>query len=143
MINQSKLTRLAVKMAATAFTLFALTQCTEQEDIKPAAPAVEETANVTPATGQEPALSLTIDGIHTVLSSTTDCKSCTYIVPENATVVDGKELGIKPGQAICLKENGLYGNLKLINLEGKADEPIIIAYGVKTINTAEDQTATN
>jgi hypothetical protein len=82
-------------------------------------------------------LSLTIDGVNTVLSSTTDCKSCDYFVPEDATVVDGKELGIKPGQAICFKAGALYGNLRLINLEGEENNPIVIAYGVKTIDTTD------
>src|SRR5690606_41729112 len=67
-------------------------------------------------------LSLTIDGIHTVLSSTKDCKTCTYFVPEDATVVDGKKIGIKPGEAICLKAGVLYGNLSIINLEGEEDK---------------------
>jgi hypothetical protein len=139
MIYQSKFTRVAVKTLAAAFTIFGLTQCTNQEEIIAPTAAAEKTETTATAASEEPVLSLTIDGVNTVLSSTTDCKACDYFVPEDATVVDGKELGIKPGQAICFKANTLYGNLRLINLEGEVNNPIVIAYGVKTIDTSDNQ----
>ncbi len=136
MMNQSKFSRVAVKTLAAAFTIFGLTQCTEQELAPSNAPAQPQTQ--TTSTIDEPVLSLTIDGVNTVLSSTTDCKACDYFVPADASVVDGKELGIKPGQAICFKANTLYGNLRLINLEGEENNPIVIAYGVRTIDTEKE-----
>lgn len=137
MIYQSKFTRVAAKTLAVAFTIFGLTQCTDQDNIAPMSKASEQTETTASNTSEEPALSLTIDGVNTVLSSTTDCKSCAYFVPEDATEVDGKALGIKPGEAICFKSDALYGNVRLINLEGEENNPIVVAYGVKTINTTD------
>lgn len=137
MIYQSKFTRVAAKTLAVAFTVFGLTQCTEQENVAPTIKASAQTETTASNTSEEAALSLTIDGVNTVLSSTTDCKACAYFVPENATEVDGKALGIKPGEAICFKSDALYGNVRLINLEGTVNNPIVVAYGVKTINTTD------
>jgi hypothetical protein len=122
----------ATKVFAAALALFVFAQCNDDVRVETPQAAQLETAAVSNEEG--PVMSLTIDGIHTVLSSLSDCKTCDYVIPENAEVVDGKELGIKPGQAICLNESFNYGNLKLINLEGSAKDPIIIAYNVKTLN---------
>jgi hypothetical protein len=128
------------KSLSLALAFFAFTQCTTEE------PKVEETQVTATETESvindedKPVVSLTIDGVHTVLSSIEDCKTCDYVVPENATVVDGKELGIKPGQAICLSDKFHYGNLKLVNLEGTEQHPIVVAYGVKAAETAETTT---
>jgi hypothetical protein len=121
---------LVTKVLPCALAIFTLSQCTSDEP-KDETPTIAVAAETVSNEGDAPMQSLTIDGVHTVLSSVTDCKTCNYIVPEDATIVDGKELGIKPGQAICLNEAFKYGNLKLINLEGNEENPIIIAYGVK------------
>ena len=120
----------AGKVFSSALAILLLTNCTDEpkmdEPISEAA-KIETVSNE----GDAPMLSLTIDGVHTILSSTADCKTCDYVVPEDATVVDGKELGIKPGQAICLDEAYKYGNLRMVNLEGDEKNPIVIAYNVK------------
>jgi hypothetical protein len=112
------------------------THCTNDVEIEKPQPAAAQTESTATSEEDAPVLSLTIDGIHTILSSTADCKTCDYVVPEDATVVDGKALGIKPGQAICLDEAFKYGNLRLINLEGEEKKPIIVAYGVKNTSLA-------
>lgn len=132
MTHLSKISRLLTNTAATAFTLFALTHCTDKDEITSSNISTEKPQAAQTLAHDEPALSLTIDGTFTVLSSTTDCKTCAYIVPEDATEVDGAELGIKPGEAICLKAGILYGHLKIINVVGEEDKPVTIAYGVQT-----------
>lgn len=118
------------KVLSSALALFVFTQCTDDPKLETPDAAPQAQTEVV-SEEEAPVLSLTIDGIHTVLASMEDCKTCNYVVPEDATVVDGKELGIKPGQAICLNESFKYGNLRLINLEGSESKPIMIAYNVK------------
>ena len=129
-------TSLFGKSLLPALALFAFTQCTDDSTLQSEAKqsATESEVVTTSAEEDLPVASLTIDGVHTVLSSKTNCKKCAYIVPANATVVDGKALGIKPGEAICLDEAIKYGHLQLINLEGQPDKPITVAYGVTDIN---------
>ena len=55
----------------------------------------------------------------------TDC-ACDYTVPSGQHVTDGKALGLKPGDVICLKAGNHYGNLKFVNIIGSASQPIII-----------------
>ena len=128
-------TSLFGKFLLPTLALFAFTHCTDDSSLKSEATETETEA-VTTSTAEEdlPVASLTIDGVHTVLSSRTDCKKCAYIVPANATVVDAKSLGFKPGEAICLDEAIKYGHLRLINLEGQPDKPITVAYGVTDVN---------
>jgi hypothetical protein len=109
---------------------FVFTQCSEELKIETEPAAKVETVS---NDAKESDFSLTIDGVHTVLSSFHACKKCDYIVPEDVTVVDGKALGIKPGQAICLDADFKYGSVKLINLEGEAKNPIVVAYGLKDV----------
>lgn len=63
-------------------------------------------------------------------SATTDgsvaCAECTYVVPPNKNIVDGKELGLKPGDVVCLDASKTYPSIILRNLEGSAQQPIII-----------------
>ena len=123
---------LTAKSVAAALAMFVFTQCNDDvkvELLKTESASAETTTEETEA----PVLSLTIDGIYTVLASVADCKTCHYVVPENASVVDGNEIGIKPGQAICLSEDFNYGNLKIINLKGEEKNPIVVAYGVKNV----------
>ena len=58
-------------------------------------------------------------------SSFADC-ACDYTVPSGQHVTDGKALGLKPGDVICLKAGNHYGNLKFVNIIGSASQPIII-----------------
>lgn len=57
---------------------------------------------------------------------TADCDECAYVVPEDTKVIDGKVLGIKPGDIIGLDASKKYGSLEFINLVGTTSEPIII-----------------
>lgn len=129
--------RLASTILPSALALFIFAQCNTEDPKVETPQAAAETETVVKE-GEGPVVSLTIDGIHTVIASVEDCKTCHYVVPENATVVDGKEIGIKPGQAICLNENFHYGNLKLINLEGEANNPITVAYGRRADHPVEN-----
>ncbi len=127
----------AAKFLTPALALFMFTQCNPED------PKMEEQisakAETEIAAENASAMSLTIDGVHTVITTLEDCKTCDFVIPENATEFDGKARGVKPGQAICLEQNLRYGNLRLINLEGTEDKPIVIAYGTKEA----EQTAIN
>ena len=129
------------KIVVPAFALFALSNCSEDE-MTPLQEAEVAGATTGVKNQEEPVLSLTIDATFTELVSAKDCKTCHYVVPANATTVDGKEIGIKPGQAICLDLAIKYGNLNFINLQGEADKPILVAYGVNAIahESVEDTT---
>ncbi|HYG01392.1 MAG TPA: hypothetical protein VD927_03055 [Chryseosolibacter sp.] len=113
-----------VMLAATA--VFSLAQCSEEE-VRPATP-VADSANVEiAATAVTPSLpSVTLTGINTIYATATDCSTCTYIVPAGSTVVDGKELGLKPGSVVCLNSIYNYGDLELQNFEGTKEQPIVI-----------------
>jgi len=105
-----------------AFTVFMLVQCSEEE-ITPEQPvdAAEEEVSAAEATG-----SMTISGVFTSYEEVKDCKTCTYVVPADLTVVDGKELGLKPGAIICLDKAKKYGDVDFVNLEGTEESPIVI-----------------
>ncbi|MEX2230936.1 MAG: hypothetical protein WD824_02155 [Cyclobacteriaceae bacterium] len=117
------------KIMLAAFALFVFSQCTEEE-IGPtqqeAAPTEAVTLN-TEATG-----SMTISGIFTTYEEIKDCKTCTFVVPADLAVVDGKELGLKAGSVICLDKAIKYGDVEFINLVGTEANPIRI--GTSTIN---------
>lgn len=111
------------KILFAAFTLFIFSQCTEEE-IVPArveTPAIEMAALPARATG-----SMTISGIHTTYEPIEDCTTCTFVVPADMAVVDGKELNLKAGSVICLEKAIQYGDVDFINLEGTEDKPIRI-----------------
>jgi hypothetical protein len=114
-------------LAASA--LFIFSQCTEEE-------IVPNEAQVTPteavALNAEATGSMTISGIFTSYEDIKDCKTCTYVVPAEIAVVDGKELGLKPGSVVCLDKAIRYGDIDFINLEGTEANPIRI--GTTTIN---------
>ena len=78
-----------------------------------------------------------------------DCAMCTYVVPSNAYVVDGALLNLQPGSVIGLSSTATYKNLVFRNLNGTAENPIIIrncggqallnstglSFGIKTENS--------
>jgi hypothetical protein len=136
MKRESQVTSILAKIFVPAFALFTLTNCSEDE-LTPEREAQPVAAATTGVQNQEePVLSLTIDGTFTELVSTKECKTCDYIVPASSTTIDGKAIGIKPGQAICLDAAIKYGNLTFINVDGEENNPIMIAYGVNKIPTA-------
>jgi hypothetical protein len=62
----------------------------------------------------------------TAIGPVVECSSCTYTVPSKTTLVDGKELGIKPGDIICLNSNNIYKNIVFRNIVGSASAPVLI-----------------
>ncbi|MFZ6011804.1 MAG: hypothetical protein ACOYXT_15790 [Bacteroidota bacterium] len=101
-----------------------LANCSD-ENINPAEAVSTEVAS---GLTEVPSLttSLTITGIYTTVEDATKCASCTFIVPTDRLVIDGRELDIKPGSVICLDAARHYGNLEFINLEGTLEKPILI-----------------
>lgn len=56
------------------------------------------------------------------------CGTCQYVIPAAATVVDGAQLGIKPGDRICFSASTKYTNsITFKNIIGSADKPVIIS----------------
>lgn len=80
----------------------------------------------------EPELgSLTVIGENTEFTTGVDCKTCTFVIDEKTTIVDGETLGLKAGSILCLKSGVRYGDLTFINLNGTAEKPIIISQDTK------------
>lgn len=106
-----------------AGTVFALSQCTEEEIVpqQANAPAAETVSLPAEATG-----SMTISGVFTSYEDIQDCKTCNYVVPADVTVVDGKELNLKAGSVICLDKAVKYGDVEFLNLAGTESNPIRI-----------------
>lgn len=65
------------------------------------------------------------DDIVTSAKSTSTC-GCTYTVPSNKNLIDGRVLGIKPGAVICLSAANTYKNLNFQNIIGTSSAPITI-----------------
>lgn len=89
---------------ATAFSLLLfLSSCMNDLELDPTPMATTETGSLT--------------------SSSTGCTSCDFYV--DTFITDGKELGVKPGDVICLK-GGSYDRLIFRNIVGTPDNPVII-----------------
>ena len=110
-----------------AFTVFILAQCSEDE-IAPQQPieaSAEELSVDEAASG-----SMTISGVYTSYEDVEDCKTCTFVVTEDLTLVDGQDLGLKPGAVICLDKAKRYGDIEFVNLEGTEQNPIKIGRAI-------------
>jgi hypothetical protein len=120
---------IVTKLFTLAVAMLFLGSCSTEEDmIAPTSTSVAEEETVaTDESGSEIA-SFTLSGIYTDVTETTDCATCTYIVPANATLIDGKELGFAPGSVICLDKTIKYKSLEFTNLEGTSESPITISY---------------
>jgi hypothetical protein len=106
----------------------AATSCTPEETlVKPetAAPVADEPTDA-PGVAETP--SVTVSGAFIEYTDVPSCSDCTYLVPADASVVDGKELGIKPGDVICLRQGLTYKALEFVNVDGTQDNPIIVAH---------------
>jgi hypothetical protein len=128
MIVSQKLIPTLKKVMFTATAVFALMQCSEDEEFL--TPPVASDATVEAASTTAPALSvssLTVTGINTAYATVKDCKTCTYVVSADEQIIDGNALGIKPGNIICLNKGVEYGNLEFVNIEGSVESPVIIA----------------
>jgi hypothetical protein len=111
------------KVMYTATAVLALMQCSEEEAIVPVAAATSTSS----ADQNISASSLTVTGSNTSYATLTDCSTCSYIVSEKESVIDGKELGFKAGDIICINKGVKYGDLEFVNIEGTASNPIVIA----------------
>lgn len=71
-------------------------------------------------------------------STSTACSSCDYVVPSSGytQVIDGKKLGLGPGDVICLSASNSYKNITFRNIVGSSSDPIIIQNcgGTATVN---------
>lgn len=102
--------------------------CQDDEFTEVAHQAQTEITASTP----EPELgSLTVIGENTEFKTGVDCKTCTFVIDENTTLIDGETLGLKAGSILCLKSGIKYGDLTFINLNGTAEKPIIISQDTK------------
>lgn len=112
-----------------AFALVAFSQCTEEEIV----PTQPDAAPVEAAASSEEAGagSFTITGIFTKYETVADCKTCTFFVPADLTVIDGKELNLRAGSVICLDKAIKYGDLTFDNLEGTEQNPITIGATIR------------
>ena len=113
----------SVAFAATA--LFSLVRCSD-DSIVPSSSTAPAVAEMASASAPVAVSSFTVSGVNTVYKTANDCSTCTYIVAENAKVVNGKELGLKPGDVICLNSRYNYGDIELVNIEGTVEHPIVI-----------------
>ena len=112
------------KIIFAAFALFIFSQCTEEE-IAPS--DLQASAVETPAVAAEAQTgSMTISGVFTSFEDIEDCKTCTFVVPENASIVDGAELNLKAGAVVCLDKALRYGDVEFVNFEGTESNPIRI-----------------
>lgn len=116
------------KLFVVAFAVMLLASCSTGEEMIAPETAPAAVATETTPDGDPQVAGFTLSGVYTEISESTDCATCTYVVPKNATVVDGKELGFAAGSVICLDKAIKYKNLEFINLEGTSDSPIIISY---------------
>src|SRR5687767_14851300 len=103
-----KKTLIVVAKVCAFVTMFTLMQCSEDE-LLTSSTTVSSTTTVAAGT----------------TTSSVDC-GCTYTVPSNTYLVDGKALALKPGAVICLKAGNTYKNIVFRNIVGTVDAPIII-----------------
>jgi hypothetical protein len=135
MIVNKKLVPVLKKVMLTASAVFALMQCSEEDElITPAGnPAIE--AAQTNVANVNAISSLTVSGVNTTFATAKDCKTCTFVIAEGTELVDGKALGVKAGDVICLNAAFKYGsNLEFINIEGSEESPVVIT----TVGGAEN-----
>ena len=126
--NNSNLLRVSFRSLAVAILFAVTTNCTTEETLvdpaaAPAAEIVEETAAGTSAEG----VSLTVSGAFIEYADGNLCSECKFVLPEDASVVDGEKLGIEAGDVICLNKAFQYGSVELINVEGAEGNPVVIA----------------
>jgi hypothetical protein len=115
----------ALQKLTLALAIFSvLAQCSEEE-LLPVATVKTITAadtlnNYADSTGHVPAVA--------------NCSECTFVVPADQRIIDGKELGLKPGSVIGLNSAIAYGTLEFYNIVGTEDNPIIIKNCGGTVN---------
>jgi hypothetical protein len=106
---QSKLFSLSRTFLLPVILISIFTKCSDDEIIKPETKEVSDPVISAKAT-----------------ASAWDCSTCTYVVPSNKYTIDGKVLGFKPGDVICLSSGVVYSYLTFANIIGSQTNPIII-----------------
>ena len=115
---------LSLRSLAFAIILIGASNCTTQEDfVKPEEAQVVEAAS---PEGAAEVSSITVSGAFIEYTDQVSCAECSYVVPEGTTVVDGAELGIEPGDVVCLSKGLKYNAIEFVNVEGQAGKPIIV-----------------
>jgi hypothetical protein len=113
-------------LALMLISLLMLTQCSENDELY-LAPETSDTI-----------ISKSTSEATTEIASPSNCTSCTYVVPASSKtqVVDGKVLGLKPGNVICLSAQNNYSNILFKNIIGSSANPIVITNcgGTATLN---------
>jgi hypothetical protein len=71
--------------------------------------------------------SVTLSGVHTDFVEEIDCATCTFVVPDDMTVVDGFVYKLQPGSVVCLTKGRKLGEVEFVNMVGAPDQPITIA----------------
>jgi hypothetical protein len=104
-MNKFKITNLFRSIAFVFSTTFLLTYCSDDA-------ILEDESELT-------------EDMITSAKSTTGC-GCTYTVPSNKNLIDGRVLGIKPGAVICLSAANSYKNINFQNIVGTSTAPITI-----------------
>ncbi len=99
------------KLTLAIATFCVLIQCSEDLQISPKVARETENPDRFPET------------ISTEVSA---CKDCTFVVPADSTVIDGKVLFLPPGSTICLSNMIQYGTLEFRNIVGTEERPIVI-----------------
>lgn len=114
-----KIASIIPQALCAAALVVSVSSCSEEE-ITPreAQPAATEATSLQVA--------MTITGVYTSYKDVADCKTCSYVVPEDVDIVDGEKLGLKPGAVICLDAARKYGDIEFVNLVGSETKPITI-----------------
>lgn len=120
MTRRENFLKSVTKLMLTAIFMGMIFQCSDEE------------LTLTPQTSlTDSSTSSTV----TTTATAVTCSSCKYVVPANVSVVDGKLLGIKPGDMICFNAATKYTNpLTFKNIVGTADNPVIITNCGGTVN---------
>jgi gliding motility-associated-like protein len=63
--------------------------------------------------------------IRLVARQTPPCPYCDFVVGPNQPVADGRNLGVQPGDTVCVRA-GLYRNLAFRNFQGAPGKPITV-----------------
>jgi hypothetical protein len=125
--NVSKLFMMSLRSLVAVVLFAALTNCTSEEELTaPPAEVVAAEENLSTSSTEEGA-SLTVSGAYVEYRDGDLCSECTYVIPEDATVVDGAKLGIEAGDVICLNSAFKYAAVELVNVEGSEGNPVVVA----------------
>lgn len=113
-----KLLRLFAFLIITSLTF---SHCSEHED-----------ENINPGKISEVKTSL-----QRVKNDNLQCSSCDFVVPAGVSVIDGRRLGIKPGDIVCLNAALKYNLITFENIIGTPDLPVTVRNcdGTVTIST--------